>query len=316
MLQSLKHKLKLTTTITRLISGNYQLLRRLSTATSPIPSTKPPENRHYVSKHVLQKKLWAVLNTSQTVSDVLNHIIRNGEQFTSADLLACIQTLRKHGHYSQCLEILEWMDKGRFEYSATDYALRLRLMCNVKSIKGVEKYFDSIPSDAKNQYTYGALLYCYCTKMKTDKALAIFKKMDELKYIFNDMAFNSLMELYIKVGTPEKVPLLVKEMKQRNIPLTSLTYCIWIQCYRYAVDLVGLEQVMHEVQEQDSVRDDWKIYSNLAAVYIKVGTPEKVPLLVKEMKQRNIPLTSVTYCIWIQSYRYAVDLEDLEQVYA
>uniref|UniRef100_A0A803M7H0 Pentatricopeptide repeat-containing protein n=1 Tax=Chenopodium quinoa TaxID=63459 RepID=A0A803M7H0_CHEQI len=181
--------------------------------------------------------------------------------------------------------ILEWMDKGRSENSAIDYGLRLRLMCHVKSIDDVEKYFDSIPPDAKNHYTYGAFLNCYCTKMMTDKALAVFKKMDELKYVFNNMPFNSLMDLYIKVGTPEKVPLLVEEMKQRKIPLTNLTYYIWIQSYRHAVDLEGLEQVMHEVQEQDSVRDDWKIYSNLAAVYIEAHQSEEANTALKRMEE-------------------------------
>lgn len=223
--------------------------------------------------------------TGEKVPDVLHKILRNGEQFMKSDLLSCIQHLRKYKHYHHCLEILEWMDKGRFGYTATDYALRLTMMCEVKGIDDVEKYFDSIPPDVKNNYLYGALLTCYCTKLMTDKALALFKKMDELNYVSNALVFNSLMGLYMKVGMPEKVPLLVEEMKQRNIPLTNHTYYCWIQSYRCHADLEGVERVMHEVQEQNSVKEDWQIYSNLAAVYIEAGQPEKANIALTKMEE-------------------------------
>ncbi|KNA23146.1 hypothetical protein SOVF_027440 [Spinacia oleracea] len=281
----LKQNLKLTITTVRLISGKPQLLRSISTATTPVPSTNPPGSRRTISKEDLQKRLWAVLNKGQKVSDVLYQIMRNGEQFLSPDLLSCLQTLRKFGHYNPCLEILDWMDKGKHSYSAADYALRLNLMCKVRSIDDVEKYFDTIPLELKNDSVYGVLLNCYCTKMMKDKALALFKKMDELNYVSNCFAYNSLMSLYTKVGETEKVPLLVEEMKQRSIPLTNPIYYSWIQSYRHVFNLESVEQLVKEIQEHKTVEEDWQIYSNLAAVYIEAGESEKARDALKKTEE-------------------------------
>src|SRR5688572_356247 len=122
------------------------------------------------------------------------------------------------------LQILDWMGKGRYGNAATDHALRINIMCKVKAIDEVVEYFDSISPDLKNQYVYGAVLSCYCTKMMTDKALALFEKIDELNYASNDLTFSNLMSLYMKIGQPDKVPSLVEEMKQRNIRLTNHIY--------------------------------------------------------------------------------------------
>ncbi|XP_021768725.1 pentatricopeptide repeat-containing protein At4g01990, mitochondrial-like [Chenopodium quinoa] len=284
-LQSLKHKFKLTTTTFRLISGESQILRRLSTVAPPVPSKTPPENRRHIHRQDLYQKIWSVVTSGERIHDVLFRVLRNGEQFLKTDLIFCLKDLRKFGHYNQCLEILDWMDKGRYGNAATDHALRINIMCKVKDIDEVEEYFDGISPDLKNQYVYGALLSCYCTKMMTDKALALFKKMDELNYASNDLTFSNLMSLYMKIGQPDKVPSLVEEMKQRNIRLTNHIYYIWIQSYRYHVNLEGLEQVMLEVQEQSSVNEDWQIHSNLAAVYIAAGQSENANAALKKMEE-------------------------------
>ncbi|KAL2936586.1 hypothetical protein RDABS01_007099 [Bienertia sinuspersici] len=270
--------MKLSSIAHRLISGKSELFRRLTTAASsaPLPetSTRSIRGRNFNTHH-LYKRLSAVGTTGEKISDVLHQMMQNGQQFTPADLIICIKDLRRYGRYHHCLEILEWMDDCKHRYSYTDYALRLNIMCNVKGIDEVVKFFDSIPPDFKNHHTYGALLNCYCTNMMTDEAFALFRKMDELNYASNALAYNNLMGLCIKVGTPEKVPSLVEEMKKRNIPLSNYTYCIWIQSYQNAADLHCVEQIVQEVEEQDSLKEDWSIYSNLVLVYTKFGQHEK-----------------------------------------
>ncbi|KNA23147.1 hypothetical protein SOVF_027450 [Spinacia oleracea] len=302
----------------RLIAGESQLLRRLSTATPLVPYENPSESRRIIDKQLLRKQIWAVVNTGEKVSAVLYRILHNGEHVKRTDLLSCLKDLRKSGHYHQCLEILDWMNKGKFGNSDTDYALRINIIGKVKEISDVENYFDSIPSEAKNKYTYGALLSCYCTKMMTDKALALFEKMDELKYTSNDLAFSNLMSLYMKTGTPEKVTSLVEEMKKRNIPLHNHIYYIWIQSHRYLNNLEGVERVMQEVEEQNSVKEDWQIYSNLAAVYIEAGQSEKANVALKKVEElfdKPKKADRKAYHILISMYASIGDSESVYQVW-
>ncbi|CAO2826648.1 unnamed protein product [Amaranthus hypochondriacus] len=273
MFQSLKHKLKLTTIAADFNSGESQFLRQLSTETSSSPVKY--SSSQYINNQKLYKRLSAVGGTGEKIRKVLHSIKRNGGNFTKSDLIDCLKAFRKYGRYHHCREILEWMDKGKTKFSASEYALRLSILSKVKGIDEVEKYFDSIPPYAKNHYVYGALLSCYCAEKMTDKALALFKTMDELNYTSNCLAFNNMMSLYMKVGNPEKVFRLVEEMKEKNIPLTNHTYYTWIQCCRCPVDLERLERVKQDAEENDSVKDDWQIYSNLAGVYIEAGEYEK-----------------------------------------
>lgn len=91
---------------------------------------------------------------------------------------------------------------------------------------------------------------------KRDKEFLFLKMMDELNCTSNVLAYNNFMGLCMTVGKPEKVPSLVKEIKQRNIPLTNYTNYIWIQSYRNAANLEDVERVMHCVKEQNSLKED------------------------------------------------------------
>ncbi|KAK5776323.1 hypothetical protein PVK06_044282 [Gossypium arboreum] len=72
-----------------------------------------------------------------------------------------------------------------------------------------------------------------------DEALALFKLMDELKLIHSDLPLNDLMQLYLKLGQPEKVPELIDELKQRNIPRSSYTYGFLLWSYAELNDMEG-----------------------------------------------------------------------------
>ena len=58
-------------------------------------------------------------------------------------------------------------------------------------------------------------------KSMVDKALALSDKLDDLGYV-NNLAFNYLMSLYMRLGQPEKVASLVHDLKQSNIPMAAL----------------------------------------------------------------------------------------------
>ncbi|KAH9626866.1 hypothetical protein KSS87_002266 [Heliosperma pusillum] len=269
-------KMKVSSSIvTRIFNIN---LRHLSTAaaanavTTTNAATAQPKT---VTSGYIFNKLYVVGSTGAKVSDVLQNIMRTGQHINKKTLVDCFKDLRKNGRYQQCLEILDWFEKGRVDPLGRDFAMRVDILHKLKGLAEAEKYFDGLPSDFKNHYVYTALLSCYCADLEADKALATFKKMDELGFSSHVLAFNNLLGLYVRIKQPEKVPELISEMKKRKVPLNSHTYTYWIQSYRLRGDLEGVERVFHETQEDSLVKDDWVIHSNVASAFIEFGQFEK-----------------------------------------
>ena len=142
---------------------------------------------------------------------------------------------------------MNWMEKRNVQFSNLDHAIRLDLIAKTKGLVAAEDYISALPPAAKNKRTYGSLLHCYCNNLMKDEALALFKKMDELKLIYNNLPFNNLMCLYVKLGRSEKVAELVNELKRRNIPRSSFTYVLWMQSYANSNDMEGVERVVEEL---------------------------------------------------------------------
>ncbi|KAK9685015.1 hypothetical protein RND81_10G250000 [Saponaria officinalis] len=282
MVTTLRNQMKASISITiRLFSGESHLLRRLNTASSP--QQKWPENRREINKMELYSKLSWVGSSGQKLTDVLQHLSQNGYNLHNADLIFCLKRLRKYGRYHHCFQILEWMEKGSVDFS--EHAIRLDLTCKLKGINEAETYFNNLPPHAKKPHLYGALLNCYCSKNMRVKALALFRKMDEMNWVWNSLAFDNLMSLYIKLDQPEKVHPLVQEMKQRNIPLSNVSYHIWLQSCGRLKDLASIERLMEEVEGQSSLKNDWKIYSGLATAYINVGQSQRAASALRKLEE-------------------------------
>lgn len=216
-----------------------------------------------------------------------------------------------HICYITLMQIMEWMEKRKTDYSSTDHALRLDLISKTKGIPAAEEYFDILPPTAKDRFTYGALLNCYCKQLMEDKALALFKKMDELNFLSSHMAFGNLMSLYMRMNQPEKVPLLVQEMKQRSIPLSTFTYNIWMNSYASLNDIEGVERVMRE----DESKCDWTKYSNLAVIYVKARLFEKAESALKKLEEVMKPPKREAYHYMINLYASTNNLDEVNRVW-
>ncbi|KAB2612004.1 pentatricopeptide repeat-containing protein [Pyrus ussuriensis x Pyrus communis] len=179
----------------------------------------------------LYRRLSALGATGENLAKTLNQYIMEGEMFRKSQLAKCNKELRKHGKHQQALEIMEWMDFMKMEYSKSDYAVRVDLTSKVKGIEAAEDYVSGLPESSKDLFTYSALMHCYCKELMEEKVLALFATMDELGCASSTFIFNSLMSLHMRKQNPEKVDPLMQEMKKRNIPLDKRTYKTWMQSY-------------------------------------------------------------------------------------
>ncbi|XVF22066.1 hypothetical protein REPUB_Repub12eG0142400 [Reevesia pubescens] len=299
----------------RLISSGSWLVRKLCTAASEKTTEAAAVEMVATKRNMLYSRLSSLGATGGSVSETLNDFTMEGKKVWKDELSRCIKQLRKYRRYQHSLDIMDWMEKRNMQFSHVDHAIRLDLIAKTKGIRAAEDYLSILPPTAKNQLTYGSLLNCYCYNLMKDEALALFKKMDELKLIDNTLPFTNLMSLYVKLGQPEKVPELVDELKQRNIPRCRFTYIIWMQSYANLNDVEGVERVLEELSNDSEDKCTWTTYSNLAAIYVKFGQFEKAAACLKKLERDKMPHQREAYHFLISLYAGTSNLGEVYRVW-
>lgn len=287
------------------------LARGVSTAVNVEAETKQQSGREWT----LYKRFSALGAKKGLVGATINEYLREGRVPHKHDLVRCIKELRRYGRHHQALEIMEWMDTRNVHLSHRDHATRLDLISKTQGIDAAENYFNGLPPSAKNQFTCGALLNCYCVEKMKDKALDLFNKMDQMQIAPSSLAFNNLMSLYMRLGQPEKVPPLVDEMKERNIPLSTFTYNILMHSYSCLDDIQGVERVFEEIMQEGGKKYDWTTFSNLAVSYVNAGLNEKAVLALKRVEQEMGPRNREAFHFLLSLYARTANLGEVRRIW-
>ena len=81
-----------------------------------------------------------------------------------------------------------------------------------------------------------------------EEATQLFQKMAELNFHTTPLNYNNMMALYVKIGPPEKVPLLFQEMKEKSIASNLYTYNQLINSYAALKDIDAVEGVLQMME--------------------------------------------------------------------
>lgn len=304
----------------RSLSAGATPIRRLCTATVAAAEAEAegegvlqPQTTTEVP---LYRRLVVLPMTGDTVEQTLNEYIREGRVIKKEQLEGSIKSLRNRRRYRHALEIMEWMVARKVNFSYRDIAVHLDLLAKARGIDAAEKYFNDLESHVKNKFTYGTLLNCYCQEKMEEEALSLFQKMEEIG-VTSTLAFNNLMSLYMKLEQPEKVPGLVKEMRERNFPMQTFTYNVLMHSYGCMGDIEGMERVYEELVAENDDKCDWTTYSNLAIEYTKAGLHEKAESALKKLEEKMGPRERdrPAYHFLISLYTKISNLDEVHRIW-
>ncbi|KAJ6400945.1 hypothetical protein OIU84_016380 [Salix udensis] len=250
--------------------------------------------------------------------------VQEGGKTSKVDLLACIRELRKYGRLDYAIEVMEWMQMRKMN---VPHAIYLDLLAKNKGITAAENYFDDLSPSEQNHSTHGALLSCYCRELMSEKALTLFEKMDEMKFLSNSLPFNNLMSLHMRLGQPEKVPAIVQEMKQKGVSPCTFTYNMWMQSYGCLNDFEGVERVLDEMKMDEKVEEqiergretkkkrrqgDYReAYHFLITLYAGTSNLGEVNRVWSSLKSNFHTTTNVSYLTMLHTLAKLKDVEGL-----
>ncbi|XXG80515.1 hypothetical protein AAC387_Pa09g1361 [Persea americana] len=246
---------------------------------------------------------------------VLDEWVSEGKPVKFYNVKGYVRELRKFKNYNLALQLMEWLEAKGTDFSYSDHAICVDLLSKTKGTEAAERYFTSLPEPAKNQYTYGALLCCYCQEKMHEKATTLFEKMRDLHFASSTLTYNNVMSLYMKSGLPEKVPPMVEKMQETNILPDRYTYAILMNSYASLKDIKAVERVMKEAKIRCTACSDWPLYSNLAAIYITAGLYNKAKLVLKEAEKMIDLCDRDAFHFLISLYAGTSNLADVKRVW-
>lgn len=172
-----------------------------------------------------------------------------------------------------------------------DFAARLHLIENVVGLEEAEKFFESIPKNARDDSVYTTLLNSYARSDKTlCKAEATFQKMRELGLLSRPSPYNAMMSLYIALNDREKVEELLREMKDNDVEADSITVNNVLKLYSAVCDVTAMEKFLNKWEGIHGIKLEWLTTLDMAKAYLRAhsnGKAIKMLRLTEELADRK-----------------------------
>lgn len=186
--------------------------------------------------------------------------------------------------------------------SATDRSIRLELIAKVHGLTEAENYFMQIPDTASQKASCLSLLKSYVKEKDVEKAEVLMERLGRMGLIVSPYPYNEMMKLYMATSQCNKVPLVILQMKQNEIPRDVLSYNLWMNACAKISGVASVEEVYKEMVSDKNVEVGWSSLSTLANVYIKGGLVSKALLALKRAEEKLSTCNRFGYSFLITLY--------------
>ena len=252
------------------------LLKGISCKLEFIPFNKTDERKSQI------KNLDKILIQMKKLSDSNSSIKPN-----DVTINTCLDILIKTGDTQRAWEMFETMDTvynikpDKYSYSTI-----------IKSLK-----FDPNPE-------------------KLEKAFGIieFLKSQTGTSSNDEIIFNCLIDVCVKLGFIDKAEKLFREMKELKIEPTKVTYAIMIKGYGQIYKLENAFKIFEEMK-LSSLPPNEIIYGCLLNSCVRCSNIQKVTEVYREMKQHQLEMNIILYTTLIKAYTKVKDLSSALDVY-
>ncbi|KGN62725.1 pentatricopeptide repeat-containing protein At5g27460 [Cucumis sativus] len=222
----------------------------------------------------------------------------------------------KSKRFERALEALILMEtRDNFRMYPAEHALRLELTIKAHGLLKAEEYFNQLPTIASQKASSLPLLHGYVKERNTEKAEAFMVKLRDSGLVVNHHLYNEMMKLYVATYQNEKVPLVIKDMKQNQIPRNVLSYNLWMNACSELYGVGSIELVFEEMLTDKNVQVGWSTMCTLANVYIQEGLVEKAFAALKEAEKKLSPCKRLGYFFLITLYASLKDKEGVFRVW-
>ncbi|KAJ0984662.1 hypothetical protein J5N97_003018 [Dioscorea zingiberensis] len=264
----------------------------------------------------LRSRIFRLRLPKRSATAALERWVSEGNNVTASELRRIARDLKRSQRYKHALEISEWMKTHQeFELSDSDYAMRIDLITMVFGVNAAGEFFEGLPSTAKPCDVYTALLHSYAATKMVDKAESLFERIMESNFLLSAVTFNEMMTLYMSTGQLEKVPLVINELKLRNISPDLFTYNLWISASAATLDIDGVQKILNEMAEDTSSNDGWIKYMKLADIYITVGHLVSSDSSLVEAEKKISQREWITYDFLIILYTGLGNIERIGEIW-
>ncbi|XP_058087810.1 pentatricopeptide repeat-containing protein At5g09450, mitochondrial [Magnolia sinica] len=220
----------------------------------------------------LKSRILRLRFPKRSATTQLQRWVSEGKDATLPELRQIAKELRRLQRYKHALEVSEWMvTHQEFEVSGHDHAVRIDLITKVFGTNAAEEHFEGLPSTAKTNETYTALLHSYASAKQTEKAEALFERIKESGLTLSVLACNEMMTLYMSTGQLDKVSLVMEELKRQRVSPDLFTYNLWISSCAATLDIDGITRILEEMSRDSNSNESWKTYMTLTNIYITAG---------------------------------------------
>ncbi|WOH07035.1 hypothetical protein DCAR_0626464 [Daucus carota subsp. sativus] len=250
----------------------------------------------------LGSRIFRLVFRKRSATMVIEKWVEEGNRVSGSELRRISTQLVKFKRYKHALEILNWMEtQDRFQMTAADHAIRLKLITEEHSIDEAEKYFASIPSPSQ-KYAFLHLLRFYVKEKDTEKAEDLMTKMNDSGMIVSPHPLNEMMKLYVATSQFAKVVFVIQHMKRNMIPRTVLSYNLWMTACAEVSGVSSVEVVFKLMEIDKHVVVGWSTLATLANIYLKEGLIDKATWAVKAAEKKLSAVNHLGYLFLMTIY--------------